>query len=38
MIHRKEPPKPFRASDKKLELIGANFNNELRNIDEWVAE
>lgn len=29
---------PFRASGKKIVLIGANFNNELRNIDEWVAE
>ena len=31
-------PIPFRASGKKIVLIGANFNNEIRNIDEWVAE
>jgi hypothetical protein len=29
---------PFRASGKKIVLIGANFNNEIRNIDEWVVE
>ena len=29
---------PFRASGKKIVLVGANFNNQLRNIERYVTE
>lgn len=29
---------PFRASGKRLVLIGANFSNKLRNIEKYVVE
>ena len=29
---------PFRASGKKIILVGANFSNKLRNIDNYVVE
>ena len=37
-IKESDHAEPFRTSGRRIVLIGANFNGEIRNIDEWVAE
>ncbi len=34
-IQEKQYAKPYRHSGKTITLIGINFNQDTRNIDEW---